>query len=355
MEIMTKDSLGRYQTFWKREEADRPLLHITVPQYHTKADWDALLPKSMEEEWEDVEARYRLARFQMEHSRYYGDAFPTERAFLGSVCMSAMLGCDHQWMPHTVWFGVQEQLIKSWRDFDSLSLDKNSRIFQIARDMFETFGRGLDGSYRLGMTDLGGNLDTLDPLRGTENLLMDLFDQPNEVMKAIEACDRFFEEAFTYFYKIITAHGQHGLSSWMGIWCDKPYFPLQSDFSAMISPDDFKKFVIPSLRRATQFLDHSIFHLDGPAMIKHVDHLLALEELDGIQWTPGDGDAAIWDEKWFPLYEKIQVAGKNLVLLDVNNAEQILYLCDKLSWRGLFISARLETEEECMKLKRIIK
>jgi len=343
---MTKEMLKRYNDFWIREETDRPVLHLTVPQYGNTEDWEAIRPKSMEEEWEDVEARYRLFRYQTKHSRYFGEAFPTERAFLGSVCIAAMLGCDYQWMPHTVWFGVKDYMIKDWRDFDSITLERQSPMFLLARDIFETFGKNMDGSYRLGMTDLGGNLDTLDPLRGTENLLMDLMENADEVIKAIETCDRLFEEAFNFFHQIMVSYGQQGMSSWQGIWCDKRYFPLQSDFSAMISPDDFEKFVVPSLKRACNFLDHSIFHLDGPALIPHVDHLLALDRLDAIQWVPGGGNAPVWDDRWFPLYEKIQASGKGLALLDVNDAQKILYLCNNLSPKGLFIHANLESEQE---------
>jgi len=160
--MMTKDTLRRYKDIWEREETDRPVLHITVPKYHNTDEWDEIRPKSMEEEWEDVEARYRLFKYQIKHSRYFGEGFPTERVFLGSVCMSAMLGCDHQWMPYTTWFGVNDNIVKDWRDFDSITLDRESPLFVLVRELFEKFGKNLDGSYRMGMTDLGGNLDTFN-------------------------------------------------------------------------------------------------------------------------------------------------------------------------------------------------
>ena len=347
---MTKDVLKRYQDFWNREEMNRPVLHITVPQYLDTMEWESIQPKSMEEEWEDIEARYRVFKYKMDNSLYFGEGFPTERAFFGSVCLAAMLGSDYRYAPYTVWFGLQEPIIKDWRDFESATINRNSTLFSLIQKIYETFGKRLDGQYRLGMTDLGGNFDILAPLRGTENLLLDLMDQPDELFWVIEKTDKLFEEAFEFYYQIFLSHGQQGMSSWQGIWCDKRYFPLQCDFAAMISPDDFAKFVIPSLKRAAAFLDHSIFHLDGPAMIPHLEHLLALEDLDGIQWVPGDGNPPAWDEKWFPLYDKIQTAGKNLVLLDVNHADHILNLCNNFSSRGMFISANLEDEEDAIKV-----
>ena len=126
---MTKDMLRRYYAFWNHEEIDRPILHITVPKYHGTNGWDAIKPKSMEDEWENVEARYKLFRYQIEHSSYFAEGFPTERAFLGSVSIAGMLGCDYQYAPGTVWFGLQEPIIKNWQDFDSIILDKKSPMF----------------------------------------------------------------------------------------------------------------------------------------------------------------------------------------------------------------------------------
>ena len=349
---MTGEILNRYHSFWNYEKTNRPILHITVPQYINTEGWDEIKPKSLEDEWENVEARYSLFRYQIEHSSYFAEGFPTERAFMGSVCLAGMIGCDYQYMPQTVWFGLKDPIIKDWSDFESISINKKSPMFQLVENIYNKFGKYLDGKYHLGMTDLGGNLDILCPLRGTEELLLDLIYNPDDVIKAVEKTDQLFEEAYDHFYSIITAHGQHGMSSWMGIWCDDRYFPLQCDFAAMISPDHFHRFVMPSLTRACNYLDNSMFHLDGPAMIPHVDHLLSIERLNGIQWTPGDGQPPIWDDKWFGLYNKIQSANKNLALLYINGAENVLKLCDVLSPRGLIIHAILDTEEEAREIIR---
>ncbi|MHA1883965.1 MAG: hypothetical protein ACW96S_02840, partial [Promethearchaeota archaeon] len=54
-------------------------------------------------------------------------------------------------------------------------------------------------------------------------------------------------------------------------------------------------------------------HLDGPNALLHLDDLLAIPELTGIQWVPGDGREPMGHEKWYPIYKKIQAAGKNIV------------------------------------------
>jgi 5-methyltetrahydrofolate--homocysteine methyltransferase len=114
----------------------------------------------------------------------------------------------------------------------------------------------------------------------------------------------------------------------------------------MISPGDFERFVLPSLNRTAGHLDHSIYHWDGPGQIAHLDHLLSMPHLDGIQWVPGDGSAPVWDEKWFPLYEKIQAAGKILVLHGFYTVEDALKVIKNFSPKGLWMSAALSSGEE---------
>ena len=64
-------------------------------------------------------------------------------------------------------------------------------------------------------------------------------------------------------------------------------------------------------------MDHSFYHLDGPDATQHVDALLEIDELHGIQWTPGAGQEPVESEVWWPMLHKIQEAGKSLFLLGV--------------------------------------
>jgi len=207
-----------------------------------------------------------------------------------------------------------------------------------------------DGSYFVGISDLGGNLDVLASLRNTQDLLMDLYDEPELVIRATEIIDEAWIEYYSMLREIISGSGQQGHTTWLGPWCESTYYPLQSDFAAMISPEDFARFIMPSMRRMCDFLDHSIFHLDGPDQIVHLDQLLSLPRLDGIQWVPGDGNASTYEDRWFPLYEKIQAADKCLVLHGLDSVEKTLNVCKSMSPKGLWLNVWLETEAEAEEL-----
>ena len=88
---------------------------------------------------------------------------------------------------------------------------------------------------------------------------------------------------------------------------------LQCDFSAMLSPQQFRDFIQESLRQQAKKLDYVLYHLDGPEAIRHVDALMEIDEIDALQWTSGDHGPDGTQTKWFDsIYDKVIAAGKSL-------------------------------------------
>jgi 5-methyltetrahydrofolate--homocysteine methyltransferase len=83
---------------------------------------------------------------------------------------------------------------------------------------------------------------------------------------------------------------------------------LQSDFSFMISPKMFERFVLPDLEAGCAAMDYAFYHLDGKGQLVHIEALLSIPRLRGIQWVPGYGRPLC--EEWLPLLKKIRAAGK---------------------------------------------
>ena len=346
--MIKQETLKRYNAFWNHEDTDRPIISIMVRD--KTAAWDDNTPKTPYDKWENLESRYAWARYWMKNVKYLGDGYPMDWVNFGPGCLAAMMGSDYLPDENTVWFGEKTTFFKDWSNINDLCLLEDSAMYNMVMDMTRLLTGRNDGSYTVGVSDLGGNLDILASLRGTWNLLTDLRDYPEMVLRATETIDEAWIKCYAKLRSVIRDSGQHGHTTWLALWCESSYYPLQCDFGAMISPDDFSRFVMPSLTRISNYLDHSIFHLDGPTMITHLDHLLSLPKLDGIQWVAGAGSAKHWDEKWFPMYEKIQAAGKNLVLHEFRTSEDVLSICRNFSPKGLMISVELETEEEAEEL-----
>jgi hypothetical protein len=111
-----------------------------------------------------------------------------------------------------------------------------------------------------------------------------------------------------------------GFTPWSLTWAPKCTYIMQCDFASMISPDMFKEFVVPEIKKTCCKFDYAFFHLDGPGMVPHLDHLLSINELQGIQWQPGAGAPS--GDTWVDLVSKILDAGK-LVQLITNCGQTI--------------------------------
>jgi 5-methyltetrahydrofolate--homocysteine methyltransferase len=347
--MLSTESVKRYRAYWNRDFYDRAVLYITVDKDGARSFPP---PRDPEQQWSDID--YRMAAFEdgMAHTYYCADAYPQFWINLGPGVMAAMLGANYHYTSDTVWFGGSPEPMP-WDAIQRLSLSSEYSMTRLVNEMTRRFCEDAHSRYVVGMTDIGGTMDVLASFRGTQTLLMDLYDEPEEVEKARDFLDSCWQETFSRVYSTIAKANGGSMTSWQPMWCEQRFYPLQCDFSAMISPETFRRFVLPSIRRQCDFLDHSVYHLDGPGEIRHLDTLLGVERLDGIQWVPGDGHGSCLEEEWLPLLQKIQRAGKNLVLLeDKVSVEKVLFALKHLSPKGLFISMRLNSLEEAEEVER---
>jgi len=343
--MITNEQKQRYSAFWNHNLSGGCLLFATKA-----ANWDdaedvfgiAETPEWVQNRWLDIDARWKNEIYRMEHETFYADAFPTTFANFGPGSLAACIGGSFECARDTVWFDT-DPIIKDFKNLPKIELDTNSEMWKLCEELTQTFCERSDGKYFTSMADVGGGLDIMASLRGTNELLYDLYDTPDEIKALIGRIREYWKAKFTHLYNISQKY-QSGMTSWMPIWCEKRYYPLQADFAAMISPDMFEEFAMPDLKEQTEFLDHSVFHLDGPNMIPHLDHLLSLPRLDAIQWSAGAGNSDELDECYFEMYQKIQKAGKNVVIFCGADVERIEKLLKALNPNQLFISAGANDE-----------
>jgi hypothetical protein len=85
----------------------------------------------------------------------------------------------------------------------------------------------------------------------------------------------------------------------------------------------FSRAILPALKRETEYLERSIYHLDGPEALRHLDAVLELPRLNGIQWVYGAGNEPA--ARWVDVYRKIQAAGKcmQVICTDMHDAQAV--------------------------------
>ncbi|MDF2684842.1 MAG: hypothetical protein K0S55_23 [Clostridia bacterium] len=333
--MLTEESKARYKRFWNREDTDRCVLYIVAPKEVKNAQFNYMQPKNLYDKWTNKELIHNNMLYWAEHTQYVGDGFESLFVNTGPGCLAACISDTFELADDTVWFDTV-QYILDWDKCPDLKLNRESEMFKLVKSITEYSLSHSDKRYYTSISDIGGNFDVLASLRGTSNLLYDMFDYPEKIKKASEVIDKLWLNFYNDNIEDMEKY-QDGYTSWMPIWNDKKWAPLQCDYSAMISPEMFGEFILPSLKRQTTYLENSVYHLDGPGEVPHLDHLLSIDELNAIQWTPGSGNADVGNEIWFPMYKKIQDSGKGLILLGAQPSD-IKNILSNISSKGLYIS-----------------
>jgi 5-methyltetrahydrofolate--homocysteine methyltransferase len=192
----------------------------------------------------------------------------------------------------------------------------------------------------MGLPDLNGPTEVLSGLRNPEKMCMDLIMAPEKVLTAARQVQDAWYTAWEECSAIASPFGT--CSSFMGIWSDIPATDLQSDFSSLISPEMFNEFIYPFVREQAERIPRTVFHLDGPDMIRHLDTLLGDENINAIQWVYGAGGGKATD--WIDLMRRIQDGGKALFVYC--EEDEVLPLADALDARGLMMVVRNGSSEK---------
>jgi hypothetical protein len=231
---------------------------------------------------------------------------------------------------------------------DKLKFDENNPHYQFALKWQKFAVKNARGSSVPPIvTALGACGDALAWIRGSEQLLYDVLDMPEEVRKADLCLTELFIRYYSVFYEL-AREAAEGSATWFPLWAPGKFYALANDFAYMISPDSFRKIFMPSLEKQMEFLDYSVYHVDGEGCFNHLDTILELKKLQAVQILPGAGKPS--PLHYLPLLKKVQAAGKNLhINLAQNEVEEAL---KHLSAKGLFIHINtvLGSEEEAKAL-----
>jgi 5-methyltetrahydrofolate--homocysteine methyltransferase len=322
---------GREWSAWWAGELERPLVVLECIEPENRYDLhcsSVFLGNYPMETPADVLLNEFMSR--LENTVYLGDSFPRFWPNYGPGIVAAFAGAQVHPAWDTTWFTPgQPGSIENLRVANDLpNLDNNpwwQRVVETTREAVDRWGMEV----AVGLTDLGGNLDILASLRDTRQLLMDLVKSPEEVDRLVGETTQFWLECYDRLYEIIASAGR-GITCWGPCWSNERGYMLQSDFSYMISPKMFERFVLPDLEACCAKMDYAFYHLDGKGQLVHVDALLSIPRLRGIQWVPGFGKPPC--EEWLPLLKRIRTAEK-LCQVTVN-PEGALTILRELGGKG---------------------
>ena len=203
----------------------------------------------------------------------------------------------------------------------------------------------------IAMPALLNGVDILAELRGTASLLMDMMEAPDAVQRRLGEIDQAYFQAFDRMRDLVKLPDGSMAFGYFMLYGKGKVGLCQCDTASMFSPEMFAEFVIPHLQEQCAFLDRSMFHLDGAECLRHLDMLLAIDDLDAIEFTPDPKSPSGGDPSWYPLYKRILASGKSLWVANLRKHE-VVPLLDAIGGKGVYCSINGIDEKEADELYR---
>lgn len=340
--------LDRQDAFWEREIIDRPVICMEVRKNPAACSFPESNHKTLEQRWIDPEFQAQYALANVRNTYYMGDALPSAVPNLGPDFFSACYGGELRFMEDTSYI---DPFLPEWpNNPGELRFRQDGGYFSLMEQMYETFldvGRGV---FYTGWPDMHPGGDCLVGFRGPLQLNYDVIDNPEKILQAIDKINRDFLSLYEHYYTKLTSRGQ-AVTGWPGIVSRRKWHVPSNDFSCMISNQMFEKLFLDGLIEEMMHMEKTIYHLDGPRALHHLDTLLSIRELDAIQWVYGAGNGRASDH--IPVYQKIQTAGKGIQISEVY-PDEIDILTENLDPRGVWMKVLADTHEEAGRILKKI-
>jgi hypothetical protein len=309
VELTTKPDLekclARVEAWWDGAIIDRP----PVTMWVKPAKPERAIPAhhaSIRDRWLDIEYNIDRVEAWVDSTVFLAESFPKHHPNLGPELCAATYGAELTFNDYSSW---SVPVAGSIRDVLKLRPNLDTFYWNTIRRMTDMSVQRGRGKWITGVADLHVNGDLLASLRDPQHLAMDFMDDLEGVKLA---CQHVRPEMMTFFHDLWRriAPTCPVCSTWGVVVAPKAtMYYISCDFICMISPAMFAGTILPLLEWEIGQFGRSIFHLDGPRALVHLDALLATK-LHAIQWVYGAGATRAAD--WIEVYRKIQNAGKSI-------------------------------------------
>lgn len=294
--------------------------------------------KSMDQYWFDPQWRSAYIHYTLSRSSFKADILPVANTHLGPGSLSAIMGGNLIGYDDAIWIHANDE------DSDDIGFDEDNRWWQLHLDLVRACKQHATDRYFVGCPDLIEGLDTLAGIRGVTNVMLDIAARPDELERQLRIVNKTWFEVFERIYQEIKIDDEMAFC-YFSLWAPGRAAKLQCDVSAMISPKDFRRFVKPYIEEQCEWLDYSLYHLDGVDAIRHLDAILEIESLDAVQWTPGIGQPQGGDPTWFDLYHRVLDAGKS-VMPSLVEPDELQPLLDEIGPAGVNVMLTFKSEQD---------
>ncbi|MDP2931122.1 MAG: hypothetical protein Q8O05_01320 [Chloroflexota bacterium] len=361
--------IKRHRDFWKRPPTDRPLLGFPFQWEHglgTKLGLkkgpltpDMLDPELFVTFYEDGIKEgglfegdlLRVAncqRLPWAESRPDGSIRHRSARAASIPWSPAIMGCEVEVSSDSLW---TKPLPPGQAPTDLTTLGENpwlAKAIEITGVLNRKFGK----TYPTCPPDVLGPADMLAAILGTEQMCLDMIDNPAKIKSLVGLCTDVWLGVHEKFKPLeIEFRGGHCESRFQ-LWAPGVTTVTQDDCAIFFSPKRYDEFLTPVNRRTFASSPYSIMHAHTGAA-HTFEAILSIPELGAMQVHLDPNGPSV--AEMIPTLVKIQRMGKPLIIFKEFKLTELETLLDGLRPEGLCIMAISASEKAALEfMQRLI-
>lgn len=343
----------RYLKFWNREPVKRPLVGFStlgwfpLDEFKVSAAWpkdteltpDMVDPERFLDDWES-----HLREGEVMDDDLIRGASPSQAIFW---CCGT-LGCKMRILPGNI-VAIDQSL--PWEKLLGMKVNYDHPWFRKYLAFIDELVKRSNGRFPVSHGTLVGPLDYAVALRGHEQTVVDMMEEPEKAGRFIEEMGdifiRFTQEAWKRIPKYLGGY----FDAQYRIWSPGSIARMQEDAIAVMSPSLYKQYIQPVDRRIASTFQNPFMHLHATSMMV-MDLLLEIKEIKAFEINHDVGGPPI--ENMLPYFQMVQKAGVPLVIRGEFTAEELRKLMGGLDPVGLFIYIMVKDRKQTEPLRPIV-
>ena len=256
-----------------------------------------------------------------------------------------MLGCRLQIGNESVW---AEEGGFEYVDLDRIDFSDENPWRRKYLEFVATLKAHFAERIPVGQPILRGPSDMIAAMRGSSEMIFDLYDRPDDFRRLAERCTEFANGLVRAQHAITGPFAGGYLIEQLGLWAPDRLARLQEDSSALFSPDLYTTLLQPWDRRMAEAFPYAAIHLHSSSLFL-LDRILDVQALRCIQINKDVGNITI--AEMIESFRKVQARQRSLLIRGKLSLEDLALLRTRLSPDGLYLQVVVETAADVRKLR----